>query len=468
MLSTQQEFQTDSPVSKSVPNLSESTSPLEESTAELVDSLYRDHLTGIGNRRHFEDRLQEALSSSTSQPTLLLLDLDRFKAVNDTLGHAVGDILLRLVSQRFTQLLDHSDTLARLGGDEFGIITHAPANVGGLAARIVDVIQRPYLIEGCPVNIGVSIGIAQAPQDGLDRGQLLKNADLALYQAKATGRCCFLYFLPEMEVRAQEKRELELALRKAVPLRQLELHYRPQVDIETKRLVGLEAMLRWRHPSQGILNPAAFIPIAEEIGIVVSIGEWALKAACQEASRWPDDVTIAVTVSPIQFETKRFFEAVERALKVAGITGSRLELTVTESILLRDGRAVLAILNKLRSIGVRVAIDSFGTGIASLSQMVEFPLDKIKIDRTLIEENGSDAKQRAIVRAIVALGEGLGVSTLVDGVTSPEHLARIQRDGCSSVKGYLSAQAVAGKDLHASVQALLSTIPFNQETEAQS
>jgi diguanylate cyclase (GGDEF)-like protein len=468
MTSTQQELQSDSPVSKIVPNLSESTSPLEESTAELVDSLYRDHLTGIGNRRHFEAQLREALTSSTSQPTLLLLDLDRFKAVNDTLGHAAGDILLRLVSQRLTQLLDHSDTLARLGGDEFGVITHASANVGGLAARIVDVIKRPYLIEGCPVNIGVSIGIAQAPQDGLDRGQLLKNADLALYQAKATGRSCFLYFLPEMGVRAQVLRELELALRKAVPLRQLELHYRPQIDIETKRLVGLEAMLRWRHPSQGMLKPAEFIPIAEQIGIAVSIGEWALKAACQEASRWPDDVTIAVPVSPIQFETKRFFEAVEHALKVAGITGSRLELTVTETILLRDGRAVLAMLNKLRSIGVRVAIDSFGTGIASLGQMVEFPLDKIKIDQALIEESGSDPKQRAIVRAIVALGEGLGVSTLVDGVTSPKHLAQIQRDGCSSIRGYLSTQAVAGKDLQASVQALLSTIPFNQETKAQS
>jgi predicted signal transduction protein with EAL and GGDEF domain len=313
----------------------------------------------------------------------------------------------------------------------------------------------------------VSIGIARAPQDGLERGLLLKNADLALYQAKASGRSCFLNFLPEMEAKARKKREFELALRKAVPLRQLELHYRPQVDIETNRLVGLEAMLRWRHPSQGILNSPAFIPIAEEIGIVVSIGEWALKAACQEASRWPDNVTIAICVSPLQFETERFFRAVTHALEAAGIVGSRLELEVTESILLRDGRSVLAILNKLRSIGVKVAVDSFGTGIASLSQMVELPLDKIKIDQTLIEENGSDAKQRAIVRAIVALGEGLGVSTLVDGVTSPEHLARIQRDGCSSVKGYLFSQAVTGKELYASVQALLSAIPFNQETETQ-
>jgi diguanylate cyclase (GGDEF)-like protein len=259
MLSTQQELQTDSPVSKSVSELTESSSPQEESTAEPVNSLYRDHLTGIGNRRHFEARLQEALSSRTSQPTLLLLDLDRFKAVNDTLGHAVGDILLRLVSERFAQLLAPSDTLARLGGDEFGVITHAPANVGGLAARIVNVIQRPYLIEGSPVNIGVSIGIAQAPQDGLDGGQLLKNADLALYQAKATGRSCFLYFLPEMEVRAQEKRELELALRKAVPLRQLELHYRPQVDIETKRLAGtrepIQAVVRLWKPRGSSVRP---------------------------------------------------------------------------------------------------------------------------------------------------------------------------------------------------------------------
>jgi predicted signal transduction protein with EAL and GGDEF domain len=249
---------------------------------------------------------------------------------------------------------------------------------------------RKYLLgQGdFPQNMALVVFVMPKPVS------LLKNADLALYQAKATGRSCFLYFLPEMEIRAQEKRELELALRKAVPLRQLELHYRPQVDIETKRLVGLEAMLRWRHPSQGILNPAAFIPIAEEIGIVVPIGEWVLKAACQEASHWPDDVTVAISVSPLQFETKRFFEAVKHALEVTGITGRRLEIAVTESILLRDGNSVLAILNKLRSIGVKVAIDSFGTGIASLSQMVEFPLDKIKIDGTLIEENGSDRQGR--------------------------------------------------------------------------
>jgi diguanylate cyclase (GGDEF)-like protein len=423
------------------------------------DPLYRDLLTGISNRRHFERCLQAALTSQAcaiDHTVLLLLDLDRFKAVNDSLGHAVGDILLRLVAERLTQSLGLGDTLARLGGDEFGIITRSPANAAGLAARLVDLVQRTYLVEGSPINIGVSIGIAQAPRDGADRGQLLRSADLALYQAKATGRSCFLYFDPLMEVRAKERRNLEIALRKAVPLRQLELYYRPLIDIRSNRLVGLESRLRWKHPTRGILESPSFVPLAEEVGVIVPIGEWMLRAACQEAARWPNNVTVSMSVSPLQFETERFLEAVDRALRSTGISGYRLELAVTESILLRDGKSVRSILHRLRALGVKVSLDSFGTGIASLSQMVEFPLDKIRIDRALIEE-GAGPKQRAIVRAIAALGEGLGVSTLVEGVATSEHLSRIQEDGCSSLQGYLSSAAVSPGNLSALIEDLLKT-----------
>ncbi len=435
------------------------------SERELSDPVYQDQLTGIGNRRHFERRLQAALSPGTLQeghPALLLLDLDRFKAVNDSLGHAVGDILLRLVAERISQLTGRENALARLGGDEFGIIAGPGVEPGDLARRLIDLVERTYLVEGYPVNIGVSIGIARAPQDGSERGELLRNADLALYQAKATGRSCFLYFDRYMAIKAKERRDLEIALRKAVPLRQLELYYRPLVDITTNRLVGLESVLHWKHATRGLLPPSEFIPLAEEVGVIVAVGEWALKAACQEAARWPDEVTFSMRVSPLQFETERFFDAVEKALQSNGISGSRLELAITESILLRDGRSVLAVLHKLRAIGVRVALDGFGTGIASLSQMVEFPLDTIKIDRRLTGV-GTGTKQRAIVRAIAALGEGLGVSTLVEGVATSEQLLQIQNDGCSSLQGYLSADTVSTSELRESIRELLvSNLPHEK------
>ena len=434
----------------------------EEALGEVRTVLYRDHLTGIGNRRHFEGCLKQVLEvagSGPETPALLLLDLDRFKAVNDTLGHAVGDAVLRLVAQRMNDLLEPGDALARLGGDEFGIITSSAERAESLATHLVEVIQRTYLVEGYPINIGVSVGIARSPQDGVDRSQLLQRADLALYQAKASGRSCFLHFLPEMEVKARERREFELGLRKALALRQMELHFKPQVDVLSKRMVGLQALLRWRHPRLGLLTPDIFLPLAEEIGVVVPLGEWVLKTVCKEAARWPDDVTVAMNVSPLQFETDRFFEAVQKALADSGIPGYRLEIEVTEAILLRNSEAIRGMLNRLRQLGVKVAVDSFGTGVASLSQMVEFPLDRIKIDRALVDESVSGPKERAIVRAVAALGEGLGVTTLVEGVTTAEHLTRIQQNGCASIQGLFSSHAVLAGDLRAHVEALLTIAP---------
>ena len=431
---------------------------LEPAASELEDA-YKDDLTKIGNRRFFERRLNDCLATATENDAttiLLLLDLDRFKAVNDSLGHAVGDLLLCRVTERIASQLSDKDTFARLGGDEFGIILYDRCDVSDLATRIIELVQRTYLIDGFPVNIGVSIGVAISPVDARERSQFMQRADLALYHAKSIGRNCFVYFEHSMEVRAREKREMEIELRKAVAMRQLEIHYRPQIDIRSQKLFGLEAVLRWKHPKRGVLDAASFLPLAEETGVIVAIGEWALKAVCREAARWPENVVVALRVSPLQFESNRFIEAVKQSLATYGIKGQRLELEVTEGILLRDGKIVMTMLERLRSIGVRVAVDSFGTGIASLSQMVEFPLDKIKIAKSLVEEEGTGIKERAIVRAIAALGASLGISTVVEGVNTQEHLSRIQMDGCSSVQGCLFSEAVPSETLKEMVERLIT------------
>ncbi len=444
---------------------------LEKTEDELLAMASRDHLTGIGNRALFESRLDKALEHLVAEDvtslTLFFLDLDRFKVVNDTLGHAVGDALLRLVSERLGRSLRESDTLARLGGDEFAILlASSPGkdSAADLATRIIDLIQRPYLIDGSVINVGASIGIAVAPEDGTTRDQLLKSADLALYQSKAAGRGVFHFFQPAMQERAQQRRSLELDLRKALVLRQFELHYQPQIDVETETVIGLEGLLRWRHPKRGLVAPADFIPLAEELGLAIPIGEWVLKTACREATRWPDSVTIAVNVSPLQFEMGKFAGTVEKALNAAGLAGSRLEIEVTESILLRDGQTVLATLKALRALGVRVAMDSFGTGVASLSQLVNFPFDKIKIDRSLIALHQGDTKNRAIVRAISALGHSLGISTLAEGVETAEHLAHVRSDGCHSVQGFYYSKAVPSSELAELVFSLSPTHPLQQLT----
>ncbi len=426
-------------------------------------SALRDHLTGIGSRLFFEQQLERALAKLTTgdqeSASLLFVDLDRFKAVNDTLGHAVGDALLRLVSDRLRQALREGDVLARLGGDEFAILLGGSVErqaSAALAARIIDLIQRPYLVDGHVINVGASIGLALAPENGQTRAEILSSADLALYQSKAAGRGVYHFFETSMLERAQNRRTLELDLRKALLLRQFELHYQPQIDVETELVIGLEGLLRWRHPARGLLLPGDFLPLAEELGLVVPIGDWVLKTACREAVRWPDSVTVAVNVSPLHFEMGKFAQSVARALTAAGLPGRKLEIEVTESILLRDGQAVLATLKDLRALGVRVAMDSFGTGVASLSQLVNFPFDKIKIDRSLIAMQQTDSRNRAIVRAISALGHSLGISTLAEGVETAEHLAHVREEGCHSVQGFYYSKAVPSGELAAVIPQFFS------------
>ncbi len=423
---------------------------------------YQDRLTGVGNRSLFEDQLDRCLERVSTKEAesaiVLFLDLDRFKVVNDTLGHAVGDTLLRTVGERLQSTLREHDTLARLGGDEFAILLADGSSkdvASTLATKIIDLVQRTFLIDGHPLNVGASIGIASAPDDGHSRNDLLKSADLALYHSKAAGRGVFHFFTPSMEEKAQHRRSLELDLRKALVLRQFELHYQPQVDVESGRITALEGLLRWRHPKRGLVLPGEFIAVAEEIGLAVPIGSWVLKTACLEAMRWPDSVTIAVNVSPLQFETEKFDRSVGQALRATGLPARRLEIEVTEDILMRDGQAVLKTLEALRNLGVRVAMDNFGTGLASLSQLVNFPFDKIKMDRTLVDRQQDGAKNRAIVRAISALGQTLGIQTLAEGVETSEHLAQVRLEGCSSVQGFYYSKAVPSSEL----AALLSNHP---------
>ena len=430
----------------------EPVSPAEANKEQVVELALRDSLTGLASRSYFESTLTQILERRPDQPlTLILIDLDRFKAVNDTLGHGAGDALLRLAAERLKAAVRKDDIVARLGGDEFAVLMQQPAanaeEVKAVAGRILDLVQRTYLIEGQLVNVGTSIGIALAPSHGNTYSALMRNADLALYHSKQTGRATYSFFDEQMERRAQARRTSELELRRALALRQLEVFYQPQVNTVTNRLVGFEALLRWRHPERGMIPPADFLPVAEEIGLIVPIGEWVLRAACKEATGWPCNVTVAVNASPLQIETGSYAESVKRALATTGLPGERLEIEVTEGIMLRNDEVVLKTLHDLRAMKVRIAMDDFGTGYASLSQLARFPFDKIKIDKSLAGFSGNSPKQRAIVRAITALGDSLGVSTLAEGVEDAEQVARLKVDGCTAVQGYFFGKPLPASEL---------------------
>ena len=416
---------------------------------------HRDILTKTVNRQSFDQGMSELLSElecgKVSRVTVL------FKAVNDTLGHAVGDTLLKMVAERLKSVCPPQSMPARLGGDEFALyLKHASKDeAAALASSMVELVQRAFLIDGHVVHVGVSIGIAIAPDDASSKHELLKYADLALYHAKAAGRGMFSFFTPAMEAKARERRGMELALRKALVLRQFELHYQPQIDVENGKILALEGLLCWRHPERGVLLPESFMPLAEEIGVAMPVVAWMIKAACKEAVRWPGDVKVAVNISPLNLEASKFASTVAAALETTGLSGSRLEIEVTEDILLRDGGPVLKTLEQLRTLGVRGAMDGFGTGMASLSQLVNFPFDKIKIHPSLTGLNCNDLKRRAVVQAISALGRTMGIATLAEGVETSEHLADVRADGCQALQGFYAGAPLSPSDLPAlfSVQA---------------
>lgn len=401
-----------------------------------------DPLTGLPNRTILRETLDDKLGlrGDGNPIALLCLDLDHFKDVNDTLGHTIGDLLLREVTARLEQRLRPGDSVARLGGDEFVIVQETRGGrdeAAALAQQLVHAIAEAFEIDGQPIHIGVSIGIATAPDDGDTMDVLLRHADTALYRAKSNGRSTYCFFEPAMDANMQERRKLEVDLRQALASKQFQIYYQAQVDAASEKILGFEALLRWNHPERGLISPAEFIPFAEESRLIIPIGEWVLRQACKDAATWPSHIRIAVNLSPLQFRSQTLAHTVVSALADSGLSASRLELEITESVLLTDSEAVLATLHHIKSLGVRIAMDDFGTGYSSLSYLRLFPFDKIKIDQSFIRELGDSKDCAAIVKAVVDLGASLDITTTAEGVETQEQLSRVREHGCSEIQGYL-------------------------------
>jgi diguanylate cyclase (GGDEF)-like protein len=375
---------------------------------------------------------------------VLYLDLDNFKAINDTLGHPVGDELLKITAVRLRSCLRETDVIARLGGDEFAIIQTNivdPIDVIDLVTRIHEALREPCEAGGHQLTTDTSIGIALAPDDATDPDQLLKDADLAMYGAKADGRGNYRFFELVMDARIKERRALEFDLRNAITCGEFELHYQPVVNLQDNSICGCEALLRWRHPERGMISPVEFIPIAEDTGLIIPLGEWVLRTACNEAATWPDDIKIAVNVSPIQFKSGNFAQMVVNALAASGLPASRVELEITEAVLIRDDEAALGILHRLRGLGVRIAMDDFGTGYSSLSYLRRFPFDKIKIDRSFIKDIPETNGSLSIVQAVVTIAKSRNITTTAEGVETEQQLDLLRALGCTEMQGYVFSPA---------------------------
>jgi diguanylate cyclase (GGDEF)-like protein len=412
------------------------------SEKQLAYLAHHDALTGLANRvqlrGHIESRLQHVEHGENF--ALLCLDLDHFKDVNDTLGHSVGDSLLCAVTSRLQELVRNTDLVSRTGGDEFSIVQsgsrHTIAAAAALAARLVEALSVPFDLGEHHVVIGASVGIAIAPDDGDDADRLLRNADMALYRSKADGRGKFHFFKSEMDDAAQARRILELELRKAVSAGEFEVLYQPTVNLAQNRVSGFEALLRWNHPTRGVVSPNAFIPLAEETGLIVAIGEWVVRQACVEAQTWPSDLRVAVNVSPVQVRNKNLVAAVMSALATSGLRADRLEVEITEAVLMNNDDATLAVLHQLRSLGVRISMDDFGTGYSSLSYLRSFPFDKIKIDQSFVRDLIEKPDSIAIIRAVTGLGHSFGMTTTAEGVETQGQLDQMRAEGCTEVQGY--------------------------------
>ena len=413
----------------------------EQSIAHMAR---HDALTDLPNRVLFRERMAEGLARverSGETLALLCLDLDNFKGVNDTLGHPIGDRLLGAIAERIRGAVREDDTVARLGGDEFAILQSdaTPQGAGALARRLTEIISEPIEIDGQEINSGVSIGIALAPNDGAAADHLMKCADLALYRAKAEGRGTFRFFEPDMDARIQARRALEVDLRRALTAGEFTLAYQPQINLASNEMIAMEALLRWNHAERGAVPPSEFIPLAEETGLIVPLGEWVLREACKDAARWPDPIKVAVNLSPVQFRTRGLVAMVTQALAAARLAPHRLELEITEAVLLQDDEAIVSMLHQLRALGVRIAMDDFGTGYSSLSYLRSFPFDKIKIDRSFIKDIDRNRDSAVIIKAIASLGHSLGIETTAEGIETAEQLELVRRAGCTEMQGYLAS-----------------------------
>jgi diguanylate cyclase (GGDEF)-like protein len=409
---------------------------------QIAHMARHDALTDLPNRVLFRERLGEALAGVArgNQIAVLYLDLDQFKGVNDTLGHQIGDELLKLVAVRLRRCLRDVDTVARIGGDEFAIIQvgiEEPIDVAILARRIGETVRAPYDLAGHALVVDTSIGIALVPGDGTEPDELLKAADMALYGAKADGRGTYRFFEPAMDKRMKARRLLEVALRQALAAGEFDLHYQPLVNVDDRRITGCEALMRWNHPEHGMIPPAEFIPVAEEIGLIVPLGEWALRKACIDAMQWPQDIKVAVNLSPIQVMNQNFVPVVVSALAAAGLPARRLEVEITESVLMQNTELTMATLHRLRELGVGISMDDFGTGYSSMSNLLKFPFDKIKIDSSFVRGLPDDNDSVAIVRAVAGLAANLNMTATAEGVETQQQLDKVRALGCVEMQGYL-------------------------------
>jgi diguanylate cyclase (GGDEF)-like protein/PAS domain S-box-containing protein len=415
----------------------------QQAQQQISHMARHDALTNLPNRTLFREQLEQGLRLAKRSDRLAVycLDLDHFKDINDSLGHPIGDALLTEVARRLKECIGENDTVARLGGDEFAIVQFCndreQTAMAALASQIVEKIAAPYEIAGHHLVIGVSVGISLAPDDGKNPDELLKNADLALYRAKADGRGTYRFFEAGMDARAQARRLLELDLRLALRRDEFEVYYQPVRDVANDEVVVFEALARWSHPQRGMIAPLDFIPLAEETGLIVQLGDWVLRRACMDAAGWSRKVGVAVNLSAVQFKNPNLVSSVTAALQASGLPPDRLELEITESVLLQNSEGTLGMLHEFRAMGVKISLDDFGTGYSSLSYLRSFPFDKIKIDRSFVQELATRDDSMAIIRAVTGLGKSLGIATTAEGVETSAQLELLRREGCTQAQGYL-------------------------------
>jgi diguanylate cyclase (GGDEF)-like protein len=434
-----------------------------EAEARLAYMARHDALTGLPNRVLLRERMAQESDHGARGDSLavLCLDLDHFKHVNDTFGHPVGDALLCAAAERLRTSIRDEDIVVRLGGDEFAIVqigAEQPRQATSLAERLIEALSQPFQLGANQVTVGTSVGIALDTRRGADAETLLKNADMALYRAKADRRGTYRFFEPIMDMQMQVRHALETDLRKALANAEFELFFQPVLNAQTRALSGFEALIRWRHKQRGLVPPMEFIPLAEEIGLIVPLGDWVVQEACRQAATWPNCITVAVNLSPAQFKNPHLATTIRGALKASGLSPDRLILEITESVLLQDTPATLRILDRLHSLGLSIALDDFGTGYSSIGYLRSFPFDTLKIDRSFIHDLGIKPDALAIVHTIVDLGRALGMSVIAEGVETTDQLATLQAERCTEVQGYLFSEPLPAKDIPALIKHLDAAI----------
>jgi len=415
----------------------------EESDARSLYLAYHDSLTGLANRLLFKEQLENVLKDTLETPksiAVLFVDLDGFKAINDTVGHSIGDLLLKSIAIRIRNILPANGRIARLGGDEFAILqisAEQPSAAITLAQQIVDVVGRPSAIEGYDVTVSASVGIAVANAGSMSAESFMKSADIAMYSAKSDGPGNYRMFDSEMDAIVQARSALEKDMRNGIVQNEFRLFYQPLVNLQSQKVTSFEALMRWQHPERGLVSPTEFIPLAEDTGLIVRLGEWALRQACSEAMGWPDDICVSVNLSAVQFAKGDLVSTVMNALASSGLPASRLELEITESVLLEGSDHNVRILDQLHELGVRISLDDFGTGYSSIGYLRSFKFDKLKIDQSFVKDLLADEKSLAIVRAIVGLGASFGITTTAEGVETEDQRSCLNHEGCTEVQGYL-------------------------------